>query len=80
MNKHPGVAVILPWHTRICPYRELNLDWVFQQWWGAGYEVNVGRLDSDEPWCKAKAVQSGVGQTSSEIHTHAGRRRAATIQ
>ena len=60
-----GVAVIIPWQHS-CPYRDLNIGWVWREWEDAGYDVHLGLLERGEPWCKAKAVAAGLKLTDAE--------------
>lgn len=61
-----SVAVVIPWQTR-CPYRGLALGWVVERWRHGGYDVVIGEIEADEPWCKAKAVRDGVDQTGADV-------------
>ena len=59
------VAVVIPWRE-VCPYRQLNLEWVRKRWRDAGFQVQIGMLWAHEPWCKAKAVEVGVARTDAK--------------
>lgn len=57
--------VIIPWQDG-CVYRRLNLEWVHHAWESVGFTVRLGVLDSDEPWCKARAVANGLTHSTAE--------------
>ena len=57
--------VIIPWRAG-CPYRKLNLDWIVNGLESFGHNVILGELEPDQPWSKARAVQAGLAQSTTE--------------
>jgi hypothetical protein len=57
--------IVVPWQSG-CVYRRMNLDWVVNGWESFGFNVVLGELEPDEPWCKALAVARGLERSDAE--------------